>query len=220
MTPKEESSQAGVTLVEVIIAVAVFSIIVTAFYLAINVVLDTVEISRRKTVSTNLANEQMEILRNMPYADIGTVDGNPSGTIPASQTKMVDGLQYTVNTYISYVDDPYDGTFPTDPLSADYKRARVEVCWIGLPCNNPSTLISDFSSNSVETGEGTGVMKITVKDDDNLGVAGALVKLSRTDPAVYIEGFTNADGELIEPLLDPSYNDYNVEVTKAGYGTD
>ncbi len=214
-------NQKGVSLVEVVVGVAVFAIIATAFYFSINVVIDAVEISRRKTVATNLANEQMEILRNMPYSVVGVIDGNPAGPIPASQTKTVDNIDYEINTYISYVDDPYDDTFPTDPYSADYKRARVEVCWTGsLACGNPSVLISDFSTNTVETGEGTGVMQITVLNDDNVGVGAASIVISRDDPAVYIEGFTNGEGVLIEPLLDPSYNNYHVEATKSDYGTD
>ena len=217
----QKKYQQGFTLVEAIVGVAVFAIIAVAFYFSINIVIDIMEISRRKTVANNLANEQMELLRNLPYSVVGVINGNPAGPIPATQTKNVAGIDYIVSTYISYVDDNNDGLFPDDPYSADYKRARVEVCWSGTPnCSNPSVLISDFSANTVETGEGTGVMKITVLDDNDQGVGNAFVTISRDDPAVYIEGYTDGEGILIQPLLDPSYNNYHVEATKAGYGTD
>lgn len=219
--PKNKKTNKGFTLVELIIGVAVFGVIATAFYFSINVVIDTVEISRRRSVATNIANEQMETLRNMPYADIGTLSGNPAGAIPQSQTITVDNIDYVVETYITYVDDEYDDVFPADLYSADYKRARISVCWSGgLTCPSPTVLISDFSTNTVETGAGTGVMKITVNDEDAQGVQGAQVIVSRDDPAVYIEGYTNSDGELVQPLLDPSYNNYHVVASKPGYGTD
>jgi len=218
---KFRKKQKGVSLIEVIVGVAVFAIIAVAFYVSINVIIDSVEVSRRRTVSTNLANEQMEILRNMPYSELGVINGNPAGDIPATQTKEIDGIEYVISTYISYFDDPYDGLFPTDPYSADYKKARVEVCWTGtLACSSPTILISNFSTNSIETGEGTGVMKINVRNKDIEPVEAALVTIERESPAVYIQGYTNSDGELFEPLLDPSTNDYHVTVTKDGYSTD
>lgn len=212
--------QAGFTIIEAVVGVAVFGIIATAFYFSINIVVDVSEISRRNTVATNLANEQMELLRNLPYAGLGTVDGNPPGTIPSEQTQTVDNIPYTVDTYISYVDDPYDGEFPDDLYSADYKRARIEVCWEGLSCPRSAILISDFSSNTIETGAGTGVMQIWVRDANTAPVTNATVTVTRANPAVNIVGYTNSDGELIEPMLDPSTNDYHVTATKVGHSTD
>ncbi|MFC1618098.1 carboxypeptidase regulatory-like domain-containing protein [Patescibacteria group bacterium] len=219
MNPKKQS---GFTLIEVIVGAAVFGIIAVSFYFSINLIINTVEISRRKTVATNLANEQMEIIRSLPYAEIGVANGNPAGDIPANQTRTIDNLNYAIDTYISYVDDPYDGTFggePHDEYSADYKRVRISVCWQGLVCNNPSVLISDFSSPSAETAEGTGVMQINVQDDAGSGIEGARVNITRVDPSVYIDALTNGGGILNQPSLDPSFNDYHVIATKEGYGT-
>ena len=42
----------------------------------------------------------------MSYSTVGTVGGNPPGTIPASQTQTVNGTTYTVQTSIKFVDDP------------------------------------------------------------------------------------------------------------------
>ncbi len=212
--------QAGFTIIEAVVGIAVFGIIATAFYFSINVVVDVSEINRRNTVATNLANEQLELLRNLPYASLGTVNGNPPGSLPDEQIQTVDNITYNVQTYISYVDDPYDGIFPDDPYSADYKRARVEVCWEGLSCPRPAVLISDFSSTAIETGAGTGVMQILVKDAQTEDVGDAKVTITRPSPAVDIEGYTNSDGELIEPMLAPSTNDYHVSATKTGFSTD
>lgn len=212
--------QAGFTIIEAIVGVAVFGIIATAFYFSINVVIDVSEINRRNTVATNLANEQLELLRNLPYTSLGTVNGNPPGSLPDEQIQTVDNIAYDVQTYISYVDDPYDGIFPDDLYSADYKRARIEVCWEGLSCPRPAVLISDFSSTTIETGAGTGVMQILVKDAQTANVSDATVTITRADPAVNIVGYTNSDGELIEPMLDPSTNNYHVAAGKAGFSTD
>ncbi len=214
------SKQSGFTLIEALVGVLVFGIIATAFYFSINVVIDVSEINRRNTVATNLANEQLELLRNLPYANLGTLNGNPAGNLPAEQNQTVDNITYNIQTYISYIDDPYDGVFPTDLYSADYKRARIEVCWEGLSCPRPAVLISDFSSTTVETGAGTGVMQIFVQDANTQPVSNARVTITRSDPAVNIEGFTNSDGELVEPMLDPSTNNYHVSASKTGLSTD
>ena len=212
--------QKGFTLIEALVGIAVFGIIATAFYFSINVVIDASEINRRNTVATNLAIEKLELLRHLPYADLGTVNGNPPGNLPAQQIKTVAGIEYEVKTYISYIDDPYDGIFPDDTYSADYKRARVEVCWSGLSCPRPAILISDFSATTIETGAGTGVMQILVKDANTQPVGNARVTITRNDPAVNIEGYTNSDGLLIEPMLPPSTNDYHVSAIKKGFSID
>ena len=216
----ERNSQSGFTVIEALVGILVFGIIATAFYFSINVVIDISEINRRNTVATNLANEQLELLRHLPYADLGTVNGNPVGNLPAEQFKIVDNITYNINTYISYIDDPYDGVFPDDAYSADYKRARVEVCWSGLSCPRPAVLISDFSATTIETGAGTGVMQILVRDASTLPVGNAVVTITRNDPAVNIQGYTNSDGLLIEPMLTPSNNNYHVAATKGGFSTD
>ncbi len=219
-----QKKQSGFTLIELIVGVAVFGIIVVAFYLSVNLIIDSVEVSRRKTVTTNLANQQMETLRNFPYADIATPDTVPAGNIPTSKTVTIDNINYSVNTYVSYVDDPYDGIFggePHDEFSADYKRVRIEVCWTGpLYCGNPSVLISDFSGNTIESGEGTGVMKVNVEDNSGGGVENSVITIHRDDPLVNSINYTNAAGEVIVPLLDPSNNNYHIIVTKENYGTD
>jgi hypothetical protein len=63
-------------------------------------------------------------------------------------------------------------------------------------------------------------MQVLVKDANTLPIANAQVTITRADPAVHIEGRTNASGELIEPLLSPSNNDYHPLATKSGYSTD
>jgi hypothetical protein len=60
-------------------------------------------------VAVALANEKMEMIRNLPYAGVGTVGGVPSGTIAQQETVTRNGQAYTVRTDIRYVDDPYDG---------------------------------------------------------------------------------------------------------------
>ena len=65
--------------------------------------------ARTRITATALANEQLEIIRNLPYSEVGTVGGLPHGLIPATQNLNRDGQDFIVHTIIRSLDDPFDG---------------------------------------------------------------------------------------------------------------
>lgn len=114
----------GFTLVETLVGAVVLSLLAVAVYQSYAVVIATTIASRSKIAATLLANEAVEIMRNLPYTDVAIA---PGGKVPADQMVTRDGTSFGVHTTIQSVDDPYDGMAPSDTSPADYKRVQVTI---------------------------------------------------------------------------------------------
>jgi type II secretory pathway pseudopilin PulG len=108
-------STKGFGLVETLVGVAVFVAVSVAAYGGFINTLEGVKVLRAKNTATNLANEQIEIIRNLPYDDVGIVDGIPVGKIPRDQIIERDNITFEVNTSVRNVDDPFDGQIGETP---------------------------------------------------------------------------------------------------------
>jgi len=91
-----------------IVSVAVISLLVTSFNL--------ISYAKARITARNLAEEAIEIIRNMPYDDVGTIGGIPSGSVEPFLETQKNGQTYIIKTDIVYIDDPYDGIVPDDLL--------------------------------------------------------------------------------------------------------
>lgn len=105
-------SSSGFTIIELLITSFVIATIVTGLFGFFVLSLRTAQESERRLVAVALANEKMELIRNLPYVNVGTNGGIPSGSIEQEESVDRNGLTYTVRTDIRYVDDPYDGEVP------------------------------------------------------------------------------------------------------------
>ncbi|MEK7499010.1 MAG: prepilin-type N-terminal cleavage/methylation domain-containing protein, partial [Patescibacteria group bacterium] len=135
----------GFTLIEVLIAMFVLGVVVVGLFGFITLILKSSHDGQRRIVATALANEKMELLRNLSYDNVGTVGGVPSGPILQTEEIVRNSSTYTVSVDIRYIDDPFDGTAPTDTLNTDYKQARVEVSWDNNLSKRPVLLITQIS---------------------------------------------------------------------------
>lgn len=134
--------QKGLTFVELIIGVAVFLLFAVGVYRAYESLYGSILASRSKTLAVELANEELEIVKNLPYVSVGTVGGTPAGVIPASQSIVRDRITFVVTTTIINKDDPFDGTAggsPNDTLPADYKLVEFQISCVS--CKNFSPVI-------------------------------------------------------------------------------
>ena len=76
---KGSSFNRGVTLTEVVIGVVLFTLISTIAYRGYTNLYELIAVSRDKVTAASVANELFEVVRNMPYADIGIEDDNSNG---------------------------------------------------------------------------------------------------------------------------------------------
>lgn len=185
---------------------------------------DILNFTQARTTAKHLALEQIELIRNLPYDDIGTIGGIPQGVIPQTQSARKNGLDYTLTTTVIYIDDPFDQLAPTDTLPTDYKRIRVDVSWGGLSASrtNPITMITDASPRGLETSAGGGTLSILVFDSNSLPIGQATVTIvsSGINPPVNLTVQTGNDGRVILPGTPICNNCYRITATKNSYSTE
>ena len=126
-----QDTRKGFTLVETLVGLAIFLLIAVVLYQSFISIIQVTRLSEAKVVATALGNEQLEIIRNLAYEDVGLVSGIPLGVIQPNQTIVRGGIPFTITTVIRNVDNPFDGTLgsTTNDLSpADYRRRRPSEC--------------------------------------------------------------------------------------------
>jgi hypothetical protein len=213
----------GQVLIEVIIATALIAILGLAVFRLASLSFELISFTRARIAARHLGLEKIEIIKNLPYEDTGTVGGIPSGVIDPSESIQRNGISYSVRTSIIYIDDPYDGLAPTDLNPTDYKRARVEVSWSGIArsSRNPIVLITDISTSKDVEVEG-GVINVLVFNANGDPLPQTTVRIISTGltPPIDVTQETNASGIVSLPGTPECVACYRITVTKAGYSSD
>src|SRR3989344_4419801 len=127
----------GLTLVEALVGIAIFLIISLGIYEGYAGIMRLVGASKIRTLSMLAANEEIELIRNFPYGDVGIEQGIPLGIIPREQTVVKGGVSFLLRTTGRNIDDPFDGTIgggPHELSPPDFKPVAIDV---GCPaCKN------------------------------------------------------------------------------------
>ncbi len=215
--------QSGFTLIEVLITSAVLVVFFAASGLIVQTGMQALGQARLRGEAVRIAQERLELARNLPYEDVGTVGGIPSGPLVADETEIVGGTDFRVQTSVLYIDDEFDGKAPADLLPVDYKRVKVSVSWTGLfQSKAPVILLTDVAPRSLETSPGTGSIIVKVFNASGEPVSGANVHLvaNSVSPAIDMEVMTDITGEINIPGAPICDVCYQVTATKTGYTTD
>lgn len=216
----------GLTLIETLVAVAVFSTIALTAWFGLIRIFEMQQMLRIKTVATNLATEQIEIMRNLPYDDVGVVNSIPNGVIPYQQQLERDGRQFLVTTIIRNIDQPFDGTIggtPNDVSPADNKLVQITVsCHECAKEVAPVTISTLVAPKALESTGNNGALFVEVFDANGQPVQGANVYIEYvgTTTPIIINDVTNDQG--LYQLIDapPGVESYAITVTKSGYSTE
>ena len=115
---------AGISLIEVVLAMTLFAVVAASLAGVLTSAVASHGVARERTLAQQLAQEQIESLRSLPYDQLGTISGNPPGTVVASRLVATNGLRARVNTQIRYMDDPTPNSYSA---TAHYKRVIVTV---------------------------------------------------------------------------------------------
>lgn len=214
----------GFTLIEIIVSLAIFTILATAFLGVYSILSRSVKLSREKTIISSMASNYMEVLRNLPYSQVGTIVGNPTGQLPDFTNAIVQKIEsvtYKIYYEVTYIDDPADGIFPTDVAANDYKQVKMTI--LNTTSNQTNSFVTNVSPKGLEGTSNAGALWVKVFNSQGQPVSGANVHIEypTTSPfSIVLDRSTNAAGEVIEVNLPIATNQYRIVVSKAGYSTD
>lgn len=212
----------GMTLIDVLVGTAIMLVIFLGLFAILRTSAVLSGAAASKAAALAIANGKLEQLRSLDYAAIGTVGGIPSGTIPQETTLVQDSVPFQVRTFISYYDDPKDGTGASDSngIQADYKRAKITVSYETQAGSREVSVGSTFAPPGIETTTGGGTLRIVVVDADGAPVPGAEVTVinASTSPAINLTTFTDFAGYALFPGAATSTG-YRVSATKTDWST-
>ncbi len=234
----------GATLVELVISLTVLSVVaISVLALFVSLVNSTV-IAKNKAIATTLATNQMEYLKGLPYDTLAVAGGSiyTTNPLPATTTQKLNGITYTINTSINYIDDAYDGctNYPNQSLKELYCRnypppsgapavdlgpSDYKVIHIAVTNSDGGVLASvdtQIAARVAETSSTTGALLVTIIDDNGDPVSGATVGVvnNTINPAVNLSDSSDSNGVAIFYGLPPdSGNDYVITASKSGYST-
>lgn len=222
--PKQKSkNRSGFTFIESLVLLFVVSVVIATFYSVFTVGTKHIIESKNRLGAISLANQEMEILRNLAYDDVAVAGGSPSGSIDPDKYETVNTRTFHILTDIKYFDDPFDGVkdgTPDDTIDNDYKTARITVKWGKETDSQQVYLAATFVPPGVETSAGGGTLVINVTDSGGQGVSSTSVHLFNSETGTNHNTVTDADGHLALPgTQEASLNTYEITLAKSNYET-
>jgi hypothetical protein len=213
----------GFTFVELMIGCAVITLFFGGLFGAVQYSVKLITVSKAKSGALAIANERLEYIRSLRYADVGTIAGIPSGTIPQSSTSTENNIVYITRILVEFVDAADDGEGGADSngILADFKRAKIEVSWdIGYGTTS-IYLVSDIVPAGIETTDGGGTLTVNVFDAQVAPLPGIPVRIynDTTTSTIDVTKSTNIDGVAMFSGA-PAAANYQITVTDTGYSTD
>ncbi len=214
----------GFTLVETLVGAFILVVVSLGIYQGFFAATQIVNLGKIKTEAGLLANEQFELIRNLPYQSVGIAGGLPAGVLPRSQSFARSGVTFLATTTIRNLDDPFDGTIggaPNDTAPADYKIVSLTIGCAGCVLRNELIFTTTVAPKSVESASGNGALFISVIDADGQPVpqVGVHVENNQLTPVINLDELTNNNGELQLVDVPPDELAYEIRVSKAGYSS-
>ncbi len=215
----------GFTLIEVLVGIFLILIVFLGISAAYQLGFKIVGLNERKITAIQIAQGEIEKIRNMPYLEIGTKGASlpfASGTLDSATTSILNGIEYKIERSIKFVVDSADGNFPDDECDWDYKRVEIKVSWSGqFP--GKINLISDFSPKDkieeIQTCQQQpgGILSVLVFDSSGIPVSSPLIQVFDPSTGLLVDSATPSDGKHDFPLPTSTYK---VVVSKSGYSSE
>ncbi|USN94738.1 MAG: hypothetical protein H6791_03220 [Candidatus Nomurabacteria bacterium] len=214
----------GTTLIETLIAVAFFVGVSTAIYGVYGKILELTRVARMRDIIATTANEYIEIIRNLPYADVGVEGGVPDGVIPYQQNITRNGYTMRIQTFIENVDQDFDGTVggtPNDDMPADAKLVEIRVQCIECDTYyNTMAFTALISPKNMEFDTNSGALYVYVIDANGDPLPNIDLDIDNASESISINDQTGADG-VYKVIGAPSgTRKYRIQATKSGYTFD
>jgi hypothetical protein len=219
-------SQRGFSLTEVLVAGVVLVIGLIAISQFFASAMARVVDSDMRSVLHQVATQELESIRGLPYDEVGTTTGHPQGALAEDEYRQVGNTTVLIHRDVIYwSDDAYEGPFPL----ANYRRVAVTVSAVTLEGSvyveregiDPVELVSNVAGGA---GGATLLVHVVNMAGDPVSEAKITVENTHLNPDVNIDASaikTNDQGQLFIPGLVPDSSGYYfVEATKFGYSSD
>lgn len=211
-------AQDGVTLIELVVAVAILSVLLVGVSATVIRVLDLTQNNAARVVAANLAASAIADLRVMEFDDLEPLATSDPAAV---WTESVDGRAYELTRSIAWsTNDADPGPCVGSVAAADDNilRLTVEVTWARSLGSRPVKTETSVSP-PIERYAGGGTIAVFVSDHQSppVGVANVEVELAGPlDGAVgYVTAATNAEGCAVFQGL--TRGNYEATLTKPGY---
>lgn len=218
---KLKLSKRGFSVLEVLLAIAIFLIFAIGVYSGIQMVFKIVYQSRMRILETAILNTQLEVIRNMPYENVGVVGGVPAGVLRTTSTITQSGVDFNLVTTVRNIDDPIDGTiggYPADLSPADYKLVEISAICANCAQKTPVSLSTIIAPDSLEGASENGALFVHVFGATGQPISGATVQIQ--GGSTTINDTTDING-LVKVIDIPTGTmKYHVTATKGGYSQD
>src|SRR3989344_699048 len=215
----------GFTLIETLLAVGIFTIIAVSIYFSYSNILDVLISSQSNNVALSVMDNEIEIIRNMKYEDVGVQGGAPAGKLLQEKTVQQSGASFLLKSYVRNIDDPFDGTIggtPNDLSPADYKIVELELTCPSCSRFSTKRITTRVSPLNLEAISKNGSLFVNVFDASghSLSAADVHVVNNSVDTVINVTDITNLNGMLQLVDIATSSVKYEIIVTKPGYSTD
>lgn len=210
LTPTRRNADAGVSLIEVLVAVLVFAIISTGIVAGMTTIARMTTDSRARITAANLATQDIDLVRSI---------SDPFGITNATSTVTVDGRDYTVKRSTSWVSKAGADVSCGSSTNLLFLRVNTRVSWAGMLATSapaqddtiiaPAGRISDTSSGSI------GVSVVGAAADPQSGVAVSVTPTTGGKALTTTPDPTNANGCTYVNEVSPGT--YDVTISKAGW---
>jgi type II secretory pathway pseudopilin PulG len=211
---RTRSRQDGFSYIEVLVGIMILALVAGGIAQGLGQTSGALGGAKVDTTATKLASAALDQAHRMPYEDLGIQGGSPPGTIPATTTTTVAGIEYRIDSDVEYVDDPALGQPQT---YVNYKKVTVTVT-PQTDRGRPYTQTTVVAPPAIGAIAGKATIIVTVIDAiTDEPVAGAPVTADQSTSPTQTRA-TGPDGKvvfagLLPSALDPSDPKYKYRLT-------
>ncbi len=216
------SARSGVTLVELMIAVAILCVGILGFVGAFRYITQSIHVSRTRTLATNLAQEKIETLKNLSYYELllttaTAYDPNFTPSIPydtanyGPETEQIGGITFTRYTYVTMAQMTNNviTTAASDYPDSGMKQIEVNVVWTDNGVEKKFTLNNLYENPNLAPLDAS--ISGYVKDGSGNPIEGAYVRVEQNSDWAAQTDATGRYG------FDVYHGTYTVRASSAGY---
>ncbi|MBH0053265.1 type II secretion system protein [Salinibacterium sp. SWN139] len=211
------SSDAGMSLLEVLVAMMIFAIVSLGVLQSLTTVLTVTRDNRARIVAANLASQEIDLARDA--GDVFTLGDD-------SYVKTLNGDDFTVTRSTQWVDSENTGaSCGTGGGTLQYKQINIEVSWTNMRTGTePVRFDTLLAPNDRINDPGLGTILVSVTGGSGAGAAGVSVTATRASPANGAQNLTVAppatDAQGCTYILKVAPGNYDVSVSRSGYISD